>query len=229
MVDVVYLAGGRGKRAKLGYPKQFARLGGKPIMIHGLEVLKQIEEINNIILVHPITIAGKEMEAIIRPYFPLNFLSRVKTIPGGFTRQESVFNGLSYVKTPNVLIAEAVRPFITVDFVKKIINADADFVVPVSTSVSSVLVHDGKSVYPIARDHVGEVQLPQKFNTKVLKKAHMYADKNNYSDDSMMILQMAEELPVLIIDGVEQNIKITTPLDLVIAEAIYNHQWGNKE
>lgn len=225
MIDLIYLAGGQGKRAKLGYPKQFTRLGGKPIMIHGLEIFQQIEEINNIILVYPANISEDEVKAIILPYFAPNFLGRVKLTPGGLTRQESVFNGLKSIATPYVLIAEAVRPFITVDFVKKIINTDFDCVIPISASVSSVIACEGKSAYSIPREQVGEVQLPQKFKTDILRKAHIEVPTNDYSDDSVMLLKMVKELPMLLVDGLEQNIKITTPLDLIIAEAIYKNQY----
>lgn len=224
MIDVIYLAGGQGKRAKLGYPKQFARLGGKPIMIHGLEVLQQIEEINNIILVYPKDIPAEDVK--IWPYFDSKFLGRIKFIPGGFTRQESVFNGLKLIRTSHVLIAEAVRPFINADFVRKIINHPMDFVVPVSPSLSSVLAFYVGTVYSIPRDQVGEVQMPQKFRTETLRHAHVRAYVNTYTDDASLLIEMTKERPV-VIDGIEQNIKITTPLDLIIAEAIYRNQYHN--
>ncbi len=229
LIDVIYLSGGQGKRAKLGYPKQFARIGGKPIMIHGLEILQQIEEINNVILVYPNGMSKGEVKALISPYFDSNFIGRVRPTPGGLTRQESVFNGLKWVTTSYVLIAEAVRPFITVDFVKDVINTDADFVVPVSVSVSSVLSYVDGIINYIPRDFVGEVQTPQKFETKMLRRAHVEVPTNDYSDDSVLVLKMTKGISTVLVDGLEQNIKITTPLDLVIAEAIYNDQYDNKE
>jgi 2-C-methyl-D-erythritol 4-phosphate cytidylyltransferase len=122
MIDVIYLAAGQGKRAGLGYPKQFARLGGKPIMIHGLEVLQKIPEVSQIIVVRPmITVESLQdwrVEEVVLEYG----INKAVFVEGGRTRQESVRRGLEMVATDYVLIAEAVRPFITEDFVKRIIQ-----------------------------------------------------------------------------------------------------------
>ncbi len=218
MIDVIYLAAGRGKRAKLGYPKQFARLGGKPIMIHGLEVFQQIPEVSQIIVVRPMitkeTPQDWRVEEVVLKYG----IKKAVFVEGGKTRQESVRRGLEMVTTDYVLIAEAVRPFITEDFVKRIIDMPGNCVTPWLSSISTVLSVSGE---PMDREKIGEVQMPQKYSTSILKTAHQKAKGKAYTDDMALVIKETKARPILM-KGLEQNIKITTPLDIVIAGAIYN-------
>ena len=227
MIDVIYLAAGQGKRAKLGYPKQFARLGGKPIMIHGLEILQKIPEVSQIIVVRPM-ITGESLqdwrvEEVVLEYG----INKAVFVEGGRTRQESVRRGLEMVATDYVLIAEAVRPFITEDFVKRIIQLPGNCVTPWMSSISTVLSAAGE---PMDRERIGEVQMPQKYFTNILTAAHYKAEaaNNTYTDDMALVIKEIKVRPILMA-GLEENIKITTPLDLVIAEAIYNARYRDRE
>jgi len=177
MIDVIYLAAGQGKRAKLGYPKQFARIGGKPIMVHALEILQSMREIEQIIVVCPQVIQKDEQKWVVEDTVLQYGVSKAVFVEGGETRQESVRRGLEYVRTDYVLITEAVRPFITVDFVRGIIRLDGDLVTPVSASIASVLEWNSSGtltswVRGIPRENVGEVQMPQKYKTGILREAH---------------------------------------------------------
>jgi len=227
MIDVIYLAAGQGKRAGLGYPKQFARLGGKPIMIHGLEILQKIPEVFQIIVVRPM-ITGESLqdwrvEEVVLEYG----INKAVFVEGGRTRQESVRRGLEMVATDYVLIAEAVRPFITEDFVKRIIQLPGNCVTPWMSSISTVLSAAGE---PMDRERIGEVQMPQKYFTNILTAAHYKAEvaNNTYTDDMALVIKEIKVRPILMA-GLEENIKITTPLDLVIAEAIYNARYRDRE
>jgi 2-C-methyl-D-erythritol 4-phosphate cytidylyltransferase len=227
MIDVIYLAAGQGKRAGLGYPKQFARLGGKPIMIHGLEVLQKIPEVSQIIVVRPmITVESLQdwrVEEVVLEYG----INKAVFVEGGRTRQESVRRGLEMVATDYVLIAEAVRPFITEDFVKRIIQLPGNCVTPWMSSISTVLSAAGE---PMDRERIGEVQMPQKYFTNILTAAHYKAEvaNNTYTDDMALVIKEIKVRPILMA-GLEENIKITTPLDLIIAEAIYNASHRDRE
>lgn len=221
MIDVIYLAAGQGKRAKLGYPKQFARLGGKPIMIHGLEVFESMEEVAQIIIVTPP--ASKEQKSIesnwsVEKTVLQYGITKAVFVEGGKERQDSVRKGLEMVTTDYVLIAEAVRPFITEDFVKRIIDMPGNCVTPWLSSISTVLSVSGE---PMDREKIGEVQMPQKYSTSILKIAHQKAKGKAYTDDMALVIKETNARPILM-KGLEQNIKITTPLDIVIAGAIYN-------
>lgn len=219
-LDCIYLCGGKGVRANLGHPKQYYLLGGKPLFIHGLEILRQCKDVGNIII-------PTEDEAKIIKLCNQYYIDNIITVKAGDTRQESVYNALTDTITEYALIAEGVRPFINKEFVERIINTEAQFVVPISKSMASVITKDCKS---INRELVGEVQLPQKYKCDLLKLCHAKAreiNENNYTDDADLIINIYPTLNKMsgfyhkIIDGIEENIKLTTPLDIVISEAIY--------
>lgn len=232
MIDVIYLAGGKGIRAGLGYPKQFARIGGKPIMVYGLEILNKINEIENIII--PSSDKDRTFE-ILNNYNIDNF----KIIENGETRQESVYKGLKYINTEYVLICEAVRPFMSKELLNIVIESDNDIVVPKSISTATIVrttPNINNIITTIERSQCGMVQMPQKFKTEILKECHEVAITMNkiHTDDLALVLDNHYNTKyditeyTKIIDGEEQNIKITTPLDLHIAEAILKYKAGDK-
>jgi len=216
-IDCIYLMGGIGERTKLGFPKQFQMLGGKPVFIHGLEVLNNIPEINNIIIV---TCDIFRTDNIINQY---GITKNIKYVGNGTTRQESVYNGLLDVTTKNCLISEGVRPFVTNQLYRKIIDYNSKIVTPIRKSVSTVIDIIGNSYN---RSDFGEVQMPQKFELEILMLAHERAkilNINNSTDDIDLMHVTCEKdiYDVYVIEGEEANVKITSPLDLIIAEAIY--------
>lgn len=225
-VDVLFLAAGRGSRSKLDYPKQFSLIGGKPIMIHSLEIFESMPEINKIILVC-IPELIHEFETFIKIYD----ITKAICIRGDTTRQLSVYSGLKYVTTNRILIHEAARPFITADFISKLILNSEESIVPVLDITSTVVNIDSSKKYPL-RNSMKVVQLPQIFNTTQLYNAHdlaIKADKTNYTDDSSLMYDLSQN-KINYISGIEENIKITTPLDMKIAEVIYdeisNNYWS---
>ena len=227
MIDVIYLNGGTGKRAKLGYPKQFSRLKGKPIFIYGLETLRQIEEIGKIIIPSNFNNENDQTIKLLSEYGIDNW----HTCKAGKTRQESVYNGLQNVKTRNVLICEAVRPFMSNDLIQRIIKADGDCVVPIDLSSATVIDILGNSY---DRNDFGTVQMPQKFDKNKLFKVHSFM-KNKTSTDDMDLIYKYNRLydevlfnRRMIFHGERENIKITYPIDLKIAEAILDYKEGNK-
>ena len=216
-MNVIYLSAGKGVRAKLGYPKQFAQLGGKPIIIHGLEIFQKMPEIDKIII--PCS-RGAGVEKLLEKYA----ITKAITCDGGETRQESVCVSIYHVDSEYVLIAEAVRPFITEEFVRRVIDTPGVFVAPIQRATSSVLLTAGGYV---ERNGVGEVQMPQKYATKLLAKAHIKTKMVDASDDAVLVIETLHILPY-IINGIKANIKITTPLDLKIAEAIYEGNYNRE-
>jgi 2-C-methyl-D-erythritol 4-phosphate cytidylyltransferase len=233
LIDVIYLAGGKGIRVGLGYPKQFARIGGKPIIIYGLETLNKIDEIGNII----IPCEADYVDTIDTYKDIYNITKNIELVQPGRTRQESVYNGLQNINTEYVLICEAVRPFMSVDLVNKVINSNNDVVCPISSPVATVVMYDKyRNVYTLDRDNCGQVQMPQKFKTDILFECHKAAieSKNTHTDDLALVLinsimtKYKSIEDINIIKGEEENIKITTPLDLHIAEAILKYKAGDK-
>lgn len=221
-MDLIYLNGGKGKRAKLGYPKQYLKINGKYCFLFGLEVFCDMKEIENIIIA---TQDEFKIRNILSNYNLINKKNFIFCQPGD-TRQESTYNALKEVKTDFVLVGESVRPFITKEFVSRIIKNKHDFVTPIANSKSTVLdslneVHK--------RENIGEVQTPQKFKTDILRKSHDIARDYNlksiFTDDTAIVkIILKKEVIIKVIKGIEENIKITTPLDIAIARAIYNYK-----
>jgi len=138
-------------------------------------------------------------------------------------RQTSTENCLDSVKSENVLITEAVRPFITKELVRSVINTPGRVVTPWITGNASTLTDYGRF---LPRERVGQVQMPQKFELCLLKEAYRKLDKDDrmFTDDTQLVWAIMGVFPTLI-SGIEQNIKITTPLDLDISDAIYNSHY----
>ena len=211
-MDVILLAAGIGKRAKLEYPKQLLKLGEKPLLIHTIELLESALEINQFIV--SVIPGEKELfENIISTYG----YDHCICVEGGNSRQESVYNALSLCTSDRVLIHEAVRPFASKELIGRLILASGQAVIPCVSETSTVFYKDEY----LDRNNVQCVQLPQIFDTLSLKKAHESAIGKNYTDDSSLLFYESGILPT-IIDGLEENIKITTPIDRKIAEVIYN-------
>jgi 2-C-methyl-D-erythritol 4-phosphate cytidylyltransferase len=208
MFDVILLAAGIGLRAGLDYPKQFYLLGGKPIMIYSLELFESMEEVSRII------VASRDER--INKHIDQYKISKAVVVEGGETRQESVKNALVYCQTDRVIIHEAVRPFITKEHVRELLSIDDTAVIPIE-SLNFTLYDTSSELFP-SRDTVFNVQLPQVFDRRILSGAHFLADKT-YTDDSSLLKDVFGISPA-VIKGLEHNIKITTPLDFRLAEAI---------
>lgn len=253
MFDVIYLAGGTGKRANLGYPKQFGIINGKLIFMYGIETLIKLNKENKIINKIILVSSNKEDEKnyisnMLRTYDIHNEID-ILVIEGGETRQESVYKGIQNVNTENLLIMESVRPFTSKELIKKVIETNKKIVIPRNDTLSTLVGQskikkdDGNRYYTdvcsIDKKLCGEVQMPQKFPTKTLFDLHNVAietNMKNLSDDLALILKTHFsykdntyhhiENDIAVIIGEEENIKITTPLDLKLSEVIYKYKFG---
>jgi 2-C-methyl-D-erythritol 4-phosphate cytidylyltransferase len=214
MPDVIVLAAGIGNRTKLTIPKQFMRISGKPLMIHILDIISKIKDFQKII-VSILPEYTDYYNELIKQYY--DDCSKIVLVNGGTTRQESMFNCLQYVRTERVFIHESARPFINSDFINSLLNTDGDVVVPVTKSVSTVFYNNKY----LNRDRVYSIQLPQVFNTDILMEAHVRGYGKNYTDDSSLVFEELGIIPTFV-DGLDENIKITSPIDVKIAEVLWN-------
>jgi 2-C-methyl-D-erythritol 4-phosphate cytidylyltransferase len=221
-MNVVYLTAGQGIRANLGYPKQYQYIGGKPLFIHGIEILNSIKEIDRIIIVADDSHQIYNINEIMKIVFSYA-CNKCEIIKGGSTRQESVFEGLKYVTTDEVLICEAVRPFITKEFVRNIIKLNGN-VVPYTKLNSTPFNKKTGKTYK--RDDVVCVQTPQKYNTRELINCHEFALSQNINctDDLDLMKKTSQDSNFTFIEGLIDNIKITYPSDLIIANALFNYK-----
>ncbi|MEN2767358.1 IspD/TarI family cytidylyltransferase [Ornithinibacillus xuwenensis] len=214
----ILLSGGIGKRMQLNIPKQFLLLAGKPIFIHVLEKIDVIEEIREIIIPCPQDFVEKTMETI-QEY---GISKPIRCINGGESRQESVYNGLKEASFDHVIIHEAVRPFVSREAFKALMETDNENAIYGLDIPFTVL--KGKHVIEenLERDQLVNVQLPHKYSTKKLLYAHECAreDKLEFTEDASLFFHYYKS-DIQILQGSEYNIKITKPIDRKIAEAIY--------
>ncbi|MGM8366154.1 IspD/TarI family cytidylyltransferase [Virgibacillus sp. W0181] len=214
----ILLSGGVGKRMQLDIPKQFLLLAGKPIFIHVLEKLDTIQEIKEVIILCPDKFIV-QTESIIQNY---GFSTPIICIEGGESRQESVYKGLGKAVHEQVIIHEAVRPFVSVEELKELIYCTNESAIFGSDIPFTVL--QGKNVVEgnLKRDRLINVQLPHKYNRKKLLYAHACArdEELSFTEDASLYFHYYKT-EITVLKGSEYNIKITKPIDRKIAEAIY--------
>jgi 2-C-methyl-D-erythritol 4-phosphate cytidylyltransferase len=223
----IVVAAGKGERFQSKIPKPLVKIGGKPIVIYSLQALSLHPAIREIIVVaNPLNV--RPIISQIRQYG----LKKITCVTlGGKRRQDSVYNGLKLVdpKTDLVLVHDAARPFINKNIIwaslKAGISSGAAVVgVPVKATIKKIKTkkQKGKSQFivekTIDRQNLWEIQTPQVFKAQVLLKAFTKFGKNDVTDEAMLVEKSGGK--VVIVPGVYENIKITVPQDLILAEAI---------
>ncbi|MCK9594581.1 MAG: 2-C-methyl-D-erythritol 4-phosphate cytidylyltransferase [Candidatus Omnitrophica bacterium] len=228
-VTAIVLAAGKGLRFGSAKPKQLSLLGGKPVIIHSLLALSGSEHIRDIVLVVNSTNKG-DILGQVRKY---NIPKIRQVVFGGKRRQDSVRNALKVLdkSAELVLIHDGVRPFIGKDYIDGLIREAAKtkaaiLAVPVKATVKKARKSGrGKSLrvsQSLKREELWEVQTPQAFNKELLVTAYDRFNSGDVTDDAMLIEKMAK--PVSLVMGSYENIKITTPEDLAIAEVFYKQK-----
>lgn len=215
-MDCIYLAAGVGSRLKKEIPKQFYKISGKPILIYGLETLEKIDWIHNIF----VTYNAKYKDLYEQAFKDYN-ISKVTLVEGGKTRQESVYKALKSVKSRKVLVHEAARPLIFENFINSFMDyTDETAVVPTIPIPFTVSEGDEYMTGILDRSKLHNIQLPQMFDTEVLRDVHEKAITDNFSATEDSILVHKYNYKVRFIEGYENNLKITTPLDILIVEQL---------
>lgn len=215
----VIVAGGSGSRMNTALPKQFLLIKGKPILYYTLATFLEAYNDLTIILVLPeeFISAGQE---IIDAFFDYK---RIQITTGGSTRFHSVQNGLKLVKEESIVfIHDGVRCLLSTDLIKECYEAAIEFgsAIPVIDSKDSVRIITEDGNEPIDRTSVKLVQTPQTFHSKIILPAFGIDYKDKFTDEATVV--EAFGLKVHLIEGEENNIKITKPVDITIAEQILN-------
>lgn len=214
----ILVAGGSGSRMQSEIPKQFLLLNGKPILFHTIEKFYQIN--TNIVVVLP----QKDMdywEKICQKY---NFLIPIQTIVGGATRYQSVKNGLTWVATQTqealVAIHDGVRPLVS----DSVILNSFEIASEKGSAIASVTLKDSiREVFEdrsqsVPRTAYRLIQTPQTFRfSEIWQSFERVSDSPEITDDASVYEKAGFE--VTLIEGNYENIKITTPEDLKIAQA----------
>lgn len=223
MNTAIIVAAGKGSRMHAGMNKQFLPLSGKPLLAHTLEAFQSCRAIDSIILV-----AGREelelcKERIIDVY---GFDKVDKLVPGGGVRQQSVYNGL--LELPEncsvVVIHDGARPIVPGNIIERCIEG-AEAYGAVSAGMpakETIKVLDGRGFvkYTPERDKVWITQTPQAFKPDIIRKAHESAAAEGISgtDDAFLVELLG--IQVKMIESSYENIKITTPEDIIVAETL---------
>ena len=221
MVSVIFPAAGQGKRMQAGINKVLLTLGSEPILTRILRTFSAVEEVGELIVV----VAADEVTAVDRQLQKIAGLKPFQVVAGGSERQYSIYNGLQHVseQADVVLVHDAARPLVTVKTIQAVIDSarakgGAIAAVPAKNTIK-VVNNEGIVESTPHRSTLWEVQTPQGFRKDILLKANEQALQDDFlgTDDASLVERIG--VPVAVVKSDYRNIKVTTPEDLLIAEA----------
>jgi len=222
-VTALIPAAGRGIRMGTKESKPYLDLAGKPILVHTLHEFERCSSIDEIVLI----VSESDIEysrVSIAEAFKLKKVSKI--IAGGLKRQDSVWEGLKTLKNgcDLVMVHDGVRPFVSQDILEMSVRETSRWgatvaSVPVKDTVKTAS-EEGEVLETLDRRKLWAVQTPQTFKYDILKSAYEKAFKEGFygTDDASLVEKLG--IKVRIIPGSYENIKITTPEDLALGEAI---------
>lgn len=197
-------------------PKQFQLLKDKPVLWFTLSAFIDAYDDVQIILVLPEN--HVERGRLIAREFPAH---RIRIATGGETRFHSVRNGLQLVDTHSlVFVHDGVRCLVTPHLIRRCGEAalEKGNAIPSVAAIESIRIQTGEDNAPIDRDRVRVIQTPQTFFSNVIKQAFEQPYEESFTDEARVVEKMGHRIHL--IEGERINIKITTPIDLVVAEKI---------
>ena len=216
---VIIVAGGKGLRMGSDIPKQFLPIGGKPVLMRTLERFREYSTELQIILVLPENQQDYWLQLCQQYHFGVKY----QLANGGQTRFHSVQNGLALVPDDAdgvVGVHDGVRPFPSIDVIKNCYEAarTAKAVTPVIPVVETVRHLEGEGSVTVPRGDYRLVQTPQTFDIQLLKAANRQPYHDGFTDDASVVESYGHS--ITLVEGNRENIKITTPYDIVVAEAL---------
>lgn len=216
---VIIVAGGKGLRMGSDIPKQFLPIAGKPVLMRTLERFRAYSSTLQIVLVLP-EAQQDYWKQLCKQY---DFKVDYQLANGGQTRFHSVQNGLALVPDDAegvVGVHDGVRPFPSIDVIRNCYDTarTKKAVIPVIPVVETVrqLKSDGSITVP--RDQYRLVQTPQTFDIQLLKAANRQPYNDGFTDDASVVESYGHA--ITLVEGNRENIKITTPYDIIVAEAL---------
>ncbi len=220
----IILASGSGERSGLSIPKQFLKVAGKMVINHTIDTFEKHCEIDEIVIVTNSSFVEYVREIVLKS----NYKKVKKVLAGGATRRESSYIGISSIEEEegNILIHDAVRPFLRSDIISDCINAldeyqAVDVAIP---SADTLVTVDNNLIKEIPdRKIYRRGQTPQAFDLKLIRKAHLIANSDesvNVTDDCGLIINY-NLADVFVVEGDDYNHKITYPIDVAIADKLF--------
>lgn len=213
------VAAGNGSRMNLETPKQFLLLKKKPVLYYTIEAFLKAYDNIEIILVLPEEHIARGQE-IVDGYFDN---SKFYFCAGGRTRFHSVQNGLALIADEEeriIFVHDGVRCLLTSELITRCYESAMEFgtAIPAITCKDSVRMVEGNENKILSRDKIKLIQTPQTFHSKILLPAFNIDYKDQFTDEATVV--EAFGLKVHLVEGEQNNIKITTPVDLYVAEKL---------
>ena len=218
---VIIVAGGKGMRMGCELPKQFIPVAGKPVLMRTIERFYQFNRDLNFIIVLPQSQQACWRSLCAEHHFTISHT----VVNGGDTRFASSKNGLSYI--PNeaqglVAIHDGVRPFVSVDVISRCFNearasGTAVPVIPAIDTLRQVNIETGET-FTVNRSLFRAVQTPQVFDIALAHRAFSQPYRDSFTDDASVIESLGVKISM--VEGNRENIKLTTPFDLKVAEVL---------
>ncbi len=228
MVYAIVLAAGRGLRMGGSPPKQFMSLAGRPILFLALTAFEHAKKVDRVVLVAP----ADRVERCREEIRSWGMEKVTSVVAGGERRQDSVAEGLGAVPDHARVIAvhDGARPLILPEQIDAVVDlahekGSAVLGTPITDTVKEV--QDGRVLRTLDRSRTWRVQTPQAFRASILREAHGEAARtgNSGTDDTSLVEQL--NAPVYMVPGREDNLKITAPEDLAMAESILRSRTGS--
>ena len=217
-IGVIIVAGGSGSRMKSNTPKQFIAINGKPLLQYTIDRFFNWNPNIDLVLVLPETEINTWKNLVIKNKYSMNY----RICEGGKERFDSVKNGLELLENDLIMIHDGVRPFVsnpTLDRCLETTNTSGS-AIPVIPLVESIrkITPDGSQ--PVDRESLRLVQTPQCFKNEWIKKAYQQSYSVDFTDDASVVQKAGYSINL--INGNRENIKITTPDDLKLAEYYFS-------
>lgn len=220
---VIIVAGGKGLRMGSDIPKQFLPIGGKPVLMRTIERFREYSADLQIILVLPEAQQDYWQQLCEQYHFQVLY----QLANGGETRFHSVQNGLALIPDDAegvVGVHDGVRPFPSIEVIRNCYETarSVKAVIPVVPVIETVRHLKNEASVTVPRDEYRLVQTPQTFDIQLLKAANCQSYNDGFTDDASVVESFGHV--ITLVEGNRENIKITTPYDIVVAEAIINYQ-----
>ena len=217
----IILAGGKGLRMGSDIPKQFLPVGGLPVLMHTIRRFREYDASLHIILVLPKAQQDYWKRLCEKYQFDIDYA----VADGGATRFHSIKNGLQLIPDEEqgvVAVHDGVRPFPAVGVIRDCFEAarQTGAAIPVIPVVETIrhLEYKVQRSKTVPRDEYRLVQTPQAFDIQLHKRAYAQEYNDGFTDDASVVESLGH--PITLVNGNRENIKITTPFDLTIAEAL---------
>ncbi len=216
-------AGGAGKRLGLEVAKQYLLLDSLPVLVHTLNAFQMTEIVSAVVLVVPKEDEASVQKQIVEKY---GLTKVISVVAGGRERQDSVRNGLQSVSGTFdvVIVHDGVRPFVTPELIRRVVAAAAEcgaasIGVPAKDTIKET-TDDQIVSATLRRQNLWQTQTPQAFRYDILCRAYGEAHRDHFygTDDASLVERTG--VKVRMVTGSHENIKITTPEDLLMAEAL---------